>query len=48
MSDAQFADEIMVPELHRRSHRGQCRVRRGLIDSLAAIVKPRTKMPATP
>ena len=27
MSDAQFADEIMVPELHEAGHRGQRRVR---------------------
>ena len=47
MSDAQFADEIMVPELHEAGLiEGNVEYREDWIDALAAIVKPRTKMPA--
>ena len=47
MSDAQFADEIMVPELHEEGLiEGNVEYGEDWIDALAAIVKPRTKMPA--
>ena len=47
MSDAQFADEIMVPELHEAGLiEGNVEYGEDWIDALAAIVKPRTKMPA--
>ena len=47
MSDAQFADEIMVPELHESGLiEGNVEYGEDWIDALAAIVKPRTKMPA--
>ena len=46
MSDAQFADEIMVPELHEAGLiEGNVEYGEDWIDALAAIVKPRTKMP---
>ena len=47
MSDAQFADEIMVPELHEAGLiEGNVEYGEDWIDALAAIVKPRTKMPS--
>ena len=47
MSDAQFADEVMVPELHEAGLiEGNVEYGEDWIDALAAIVKPRTKMPA--
>ena len=47
MSDAQFADEIMVPELHGAGLiEGNVEYGEDWIDALAAIVKPRTKMPS--
>mgnify|MGYP000429367624 CR=1 FL=1 len=47
MTDAQFADEIMVPELHEAGLiEGNVEYGEDWIDALAAIVKPRTKMPA--
>ena len=47
LSDAQFADEIMVPELHEAGLiEGNVEYGEDWIDALAAIVKPRTKMPA--
>ena len=47
MSDTQFADEIMVPELHEAGLiEGNVEYGEDWIDALAAIVKPRTKMPA--
>ena len=47
MSDAQFADEIMVPELHEAGLiEGNVEYGEDWIDALASIVKPRTKMPA--
>ena len=47
MSDAQFADEIMIPELHEAGMiEGNIEYGEDWIDALAAIVKPRTKMPA--
>ena len=47
MSDAEFADKIMVPELHEAGLiAGNEEYDENWIDALAAIVKPRTKMPA--
>ena len=47
MTDAQFANEIMVPELHEAGLiEGNVEYGEDWIDALAAIVKPRTKMPA--
>ena len=47
MSDAQFADEIMVPELHEAGLiEGNVEYGEDWIDALAAIVRSRTKMPA--
>ena len=47
MSDAEFADKIMVPELHVAGLiAGNEEYDENWIDALAAIVKPRTKMPA--
>ena len=47
MDDAEFAEKIMVPELRRAGLMGEDEVRDGAwLEGLAAIVKPRTKMPA--
>ena len=47
MSDTEFADKIMVPELHEAGLiAGNEEYDENWIDALAAIVKPRTKMPA--
>ena len=47
MSDADFADQIMVPELHEAGLiKGGVEYDEAWIDALAAIVKPRTKFPA--
>ena len=46
MSDSEFADRIMVPELHEAGLiAGNEEYDEVWIDQLAAIVKPRTKMP---
>lgn len=46
MSDSEFADRIMVPELHEAGLiAGNEEYDEAWIDQLAAIVKPRTKMP---
>ena len=47
MSDAEFADTIMLPELGRAGLVGEGdEFDEAWVDALAAIVKPRTKMPA--
>lgn len=47
MSDADFADQIMLPELHEAGLIDDgFEVDETWVDALAAIVKPRTKMPA--
>ncbi|WP_286684871.1 glutamate--tRNA ligase [Collinsella sp. UBA1693] len=47
MSDADFADQIMLPELHEAGLIDDgFEADEAWIDALAAIVKPRTKMPA--
>ena len=47
LSDADFADQIMVPELHEAGLiEGGVEYDEAWIDALAAIVKPRTKFPA--
>ncbi len=47
MTDAEFADQIMVPELHEAGLiEGGVEYDEAWIDALAAIVKPRTKFPA--
>ena len=47
MTDADFADQIMVPELHEAGLiKGGVEYDEAWIDALAAIVKPRTKFPA--
>ena len=47
MTDAEFADNIMVPELHEAGLIvGNEEYDEAWIDELAAIVKPRTKFPA--
>ena len=47
MSDAEFADQVMVPELHEAGLiPGGVEYDEAWIDALAAIVKPRTKFPA--
>ncbi len=47
MSDADFADQVMVPELHEAGLiEGGVEYDEAWIDALAAIVKPRTKFPA--
>ncbi len=47
MTDAEFADQIMVPELHEAGLiEGGVEYEEAWIDALAAIVKPRTKFPA--
>lgn len=47
MTDADFADQIMVPELHEAGLiEGGVEYDEAWIDALAAIVKPRTKFPA--
>ncbi len=47
MSDQEFADEIMIPELHEAGLiEGGVEYDEAWIDALAAIVKPRTKFPA--
>lgn len=47
MSDADFADQIMLPELHEAGLIDNgFEADEAWIDALAAIVKPRTKMPA--
>ena len=47
MSDAEFADEVMLPELHEAGLvEGGVEYDEAWIDALAAIVKPRTKFPA--
>ncbi len=47
LSDADFADQIMVPELHEAGLiEGNVEYDEAWIDALAAIVKPRTKFPA--
>lgn len=47
MSDADFADQIMLPELHEVGLIDDgFEADEAWIDALAAIVKPRTKMPA--
>lgn len=47
MSDADFADKIMLPELVEAGLVGEgAEFDEGWVDALAAIVKPRTKMPA--
>ncbi len=47
LSDADFADQIMVPELHEAGLiEGGIEYDEAWIDALAAIVKPRTKFPA--
>ncbi|WP_322150804.1 glutamate--tRNA ligase [Paratractidigestivibacter sp.] len=47
LSDADFADQIMVPELHEAGLiEGNVDYDEAWVDALAAIVKPRTKFPA--
>ena len=47
MSDAEFADQIMLPELHKAGLIDDgFEADETWVDTLAAIVKPRTKMPA--
>lgn len=47
MSDADFADQIMLPELHEAGLIDDgFEANETWVDALAAIVKPRTKMPA--
>ncbi len=47
MSDADFADQIMLPELHEAGLIDDgFEAEEEWVDALAAIVKPRTKMPA--
>ena len=47
MSDADFADQIMLPELHEAGLVGDgFEADEAWVDALAAIVKPRTKFPA--
>ena len=47
MSDQEFADEVMIPELHEAGLiEGGMEYDEAWIDALAAIVKPRTKFPA--
>ena len=47
MSDQEFADEVMIPELHEAGLiEGSVEYDEAWIDALAAIVKPRTKFPA--
>ena len=47
MTDADFADQIMVPELHEAGLiEGGVEYDEAWVDALAAIVKPRTKFPA--
>lgn len=47
MSDADFADQIMLPELHEAGLIDDgFEAEEVWVDALAAIVKPRTKMPA--
>ena len=47
MSDADFADKIMLPELHKAGLIDDgFEADETWVDALAAIVKPRTKMPA--
>ncbi len=47
MSDSDFADQVMVPELHEAGLiEGGVEYDEAWIDALAAIVKPRTKFPA--
>ena len=47
MSDQEFADEVMLPELHEAGLvGGDFEADEAWVDALAAIVKPRTKMPA--
>ncbi len=47
MSDQEFADEVMIPELHEAGLiEGGVEYDEAWIDALAAIVKPRTKFPA--
>ncbi len=47
MTDTEFADQIMVPELHEAGLvEGNFEYDEAWIDALAAIVKPRTKFPA--
>ena len=47
MTDADFADQIMLPELHEAGLlAGGTELDEAWVDKLAAIVKPRTKMPA--
>ena len=47
MSDQEFADKIMLPELVEAGLVGEgAEFDEGWVDALAAIVKPRTKMPA--
>ena len=47
MTDKEFADKIMVPELHEAGMiEGNLEYDEAWIDALAAIVKPRTKFPA--
>ena len=47
LSDGDFADQIMVPELHEAGLiEGNVEYDEAWIDALAAIVKPRTKFPS--
>ncbi len=47
MSDSDFADQVMVPELHEAGLiEGGVEYDEAWVDALAAIVKPRTKFPA--
>lgn len=47
MSDQEFADEVMLPELHEAGLvDGDFEADKAWVDALAAIVKPRTKFPA--
>ena len=47
MSDQEFADQIMLPELHEAGVvGGDFEADEAWVDTLAAIVKPRTKFPA--
>ncbi|WP_072371440.1 glutamate--tRNA ligase [Thermophilibacter mediterraneus] len=47
MSDQEFADEVMLPELHEAGViGGDFEADEEWVDALAAIVKPRTKFPA--
>lgn len=47
MSDREFADQIMLPELHEAGVvGGDFEADEAWVDALAAIVKPRTKFPA--